>query len=92
MANDDGGDGQEPSSQEPPGRLRSPLLADGQPNFQWWLVLPGVGVAVLWALYGAVTAEADATGRFLGQLLWPGIPIFVAATAAAWLGWRLDID
>ncbi|MCY4456150.1 MAG: hypothetical protein OXC56_07550 [Chloroflexi bacterium] len=87
MANDDDGDGQ-----DAPGRLRSPLLADGQPNFHWWLFLPGVGVAVLWALYGAVTAEADATGRFLGQLLWPGIPIFVAATAAAWLGWRLDID
>ena len=86
MADDEGG------GQEDPGRLRSPLLTDGQPNFHWWLFLPGVGVAVLWALYGAVTAEADATGRLLDQLLWPGIPIFVAATAAAWLGWRLDID
>lgn len=89
MANDDGdGDG----GQESSGRLRSPLLTDGQPNFHWWLFLPGVGVALLWALYGAVTAEADAMGRFLAQLLWPGAPIFVAATAAAWLGWRLDID
>ena len=86
MADDDS------DGQAPPGRLRSPLLTDGQPNFQWWLFLPGVGIAVLWALYGAVSAEADAMGRFLGQLLWPGIPIFVAATAAAWLGWRLDID
>ena len=86
MANDDS------DGQEPPGRLRSPLLTDGQPNFQWWLFLPGVGIAVLWALYGAVSAEADAVGRFFGQLLWPGVPIFVAATAAAWLGWRLDID
>lgn len=87
MTDDHGDDGE-----ERPGRLRSPLLTDGQPSFHWWLLLPGVGVAVLWALYGAVTAEADATGRFLGQLLWPGIPIFGAATLAAWLGWRLDID
>lgn len=87
MADDGGGDGQEPS-----GRLRSPLLTDGQPAVHWWLFLPGIGIAVLWALYGAVTAEADAAGRFVAQLLWPGLPIFLAATVAAWLGWRLDID
>ena len=75
-----------------PGRLRSPLLADGQPNFHWWLFLPGVGIAALWALYAAVTADADAGGVFLARLLWPGAAIFAAATAAAWLGWRLDID
>ena len=87
MANDDGADGD-----ERPGRLRSPLLTDGQPNFQWWLLLPGVGIAALWALYAAVTADGDAAGAFLAELLWPGAAIFVAATIAAWLGWRLDID
>ena len=83
MADDDAGDD---------GRLRSPLLADGQPNFHWWLLLPGVGIAALWALYGAVTAEGDAGGVFVARLLWPGAGIFAAATLAAWLGWRLDID
>ena len=33
----------------------------------------------------------DVEGRLISQSR-GGIPIFVAATAAAWLGWRLDID
>jgi hypothetical protein len=75
-----------------PGQLRSPLIEDGQPSFHWWLLAPGIGVALLWALYGGVTAEGAAAPEFFAQLLWPGAAIFVAATAVAYFGWRLDID
>ncbi|MDA1062162.1 MAG: hypothetical protein O2895_04540 [Chloroflexi bacterium] len=77
---------------ERPGRLRSPLIEDGQPSFHWWILAPGVGVALLWALYEGVTAEGGAASMFISQLLWPGAAMFVAATAVAYLGWRLDID
>ena len=84
----------EPSheEQEQPGRLRSPLLEDGQPAFHWWLLLPGIAVALLWALYRGVTADDGGTGEFVAQLLWPGPVILVVTTIAAWLGWRLDLD
>lgn len=77
---------------EHPGRLRSPLLDDGQPSFHWWMLLPGVAVAVLWAAYQAVTADDGAAGEFLGQLAWPGTAIYVVTTIAAYLGWRIDLD
>ncbi|MYB42626.1 MAG: hypothetical protein F4X76_10670 [Chloroflexi bacterium] len=78
--------------QEQPGRLRSPLLDDGQPAFHWWLFLPGLAIALLWALYSGVTAEEGGVGEFVAQLLWPGPVILVVTTIAAWLGWRLDLD
>ena len=78
--------------EEQPGRLRSPLLDDGQPAFHWWLLLPGLALAAVWALYGAVSAEAGAGGEFVARLLWPGPAILLVTTSAAWLGWRLDLD
>ena len=75
-----------------PGRLRSPLIEDGQPSFHWWLLLPGVALALLWALYQGVTSDGGAASEFLTQLLWPGIAIFVASTVAAYFGWRMDLD
>ena len=83
---------EEGGQQEQPGRLRSPLLEDGQPAFHWWLLLPGIAVAVLWALYRGVTADDGGGGEFVAQLLWPGPVILVVTTIAAWLGWRLDLD
>lgn len=96
------GGGPEPGAEEPRGpparrgRIRSPLIDDGQPAFRWWLPLPGAALALLWALWRGVTADADggggAAGVVLAQLLWPGPAIFAAAAAAAWLGWRIDLD
>ncbi len=70
------------------GRLRPATLADGQPRFPWWLLLPGIALAAVWAAYQSV-AGADA---FLDALLWPGAPIFVVTTLTAYCGWRLDLD
>ena len=77
---------------EQPGRLRSPLLDDGQPSFHWWLLLPGLALVVIWALYRAVSAEDGGGGEFIAQLLWPGPAILLVTSIAAWLGWRLDLD
>ena len=88
MANDH--DEQRPDGDEHPGRLRSALIEDGQPSFEWWLLLPGVAIALLWALYNGVTG--DGVSEFATQLLWPGVAIFAGATIAAYLGWRLDLD
>jgi hypothetical protein len=70
------------------GHLRSPMLDDGQQLFPWWLPIPGLALAGTWAAY------QDATGAsaFLGTLLWPGAPIFVATTITTYFGWRLDLD
>ena len=77
---------------ERPGRLRSPMLEDGQPTFHWWLLLPGVALALLWALYQGVSGDHGGAGEFLAQLAWPGLAIFVATSAAAYFGWRMDLD
>jgi hypothetical protein len=74
------------------GRLRSAMLHDGQAAFPLWLPLPGFVAALVWALYQAVTSDAGGPGEFAAQLAWPGIAIFVALTAVAYFGWRLDLD
>ena len=70
------------------GRLRSPMLADGQQRFPWWLPIPGLALAGTWAAY----QNATGASAFLGTLLWPGAPIFVATTITTYFGWRLDLD
>ncbi len=75
----------------PAGQLRSPVLDDGQPRFPWWLLLPGVLVAGVWAAYAGTTGE-DGTADAVRALLWPGPAIAVGTTIAAYLGWRLDLD
>ena len=85
-------DEQADEEHEQPGRLRSPLLDDGQPSFHWWLLLPGLALVVIWALYRAVSAEDGGGGEFIAQLLWPGPAILLVTSVAAWLGWRLDLD
>ena len=74
------------------GRLRSAMLADGQPAFPWWLPLPGVALAVVWAAYQGVSAEDAAGAEFVNTLLWPGAAIFVLTTITSYFGWRLDLD
>jgi hypothetical protein len=74
------------------GRLRSAMLADGQPSFPWWLPLPGIALAVLWAAYRGVSAEDGAGSVFLEELLWPGAAIFILTTITSYFGWRLDLD
>ena len=70
------------------GRLRDPMLTDGQQRFPWWLPIPGIALAVTWAAYSGATGSAV----FLDTLLWPGVPIFVVTTLTTYFGWRLDLD
>jgi hypothetical protein len=77
---------------EAAGRLRSAMLEDGQPAFPWWLPLPGVLLALLWAAYQGVSAEDGAGAAFFSTLLWPGAAIFVLTTVTSYFGWRLDLD
>jgi hypothetical protein len=74
------------------GRLRSAMLADGQPSFPWWLPLPGIALALVWAAYRGVSAEDAAGAVFLEELVWPGLPILVLTTVTSYFGWRLDLD
>src|SRR5262245_52244811 len=70
------------------GRLRDPMLTDGQQRFPWWLPLPGIALAGTWAAY----SNATGSSAFLDTLLWPGAPIFVVTTLTTYFGWRLDLD
>lgn len=78
--------------------LRHALVNDDDPRFPWWLPLPGVVLAVLWAGWRAVsigTAGPEAgpgLETFVGTLLWPGAGIFVLTSVATWAGWQLEID
>lgn len=74
------------------GRLRSAMLADGQPSFPWWLLTPGIALAIVWAAYQGVSAEEGGGSEFLSTLLWPGAAIFVLTTITSYFGWRLDLD
>ncbi len=83
---------------EQPGRpgardlLHRALVDDEDPRFPWWLPLPGVALAALWATYQAVTTGGGGAGEFFTTLLWPGLAIFGLATLTTFLGWQLDID
>ncbi len=74
------------------GRLRSANLDDGQPALTWWLPLPGIALALVWAAYQAVSADEPDTAPLLDALVWPGAAIFVITTVTAYFGWRLDLD
>jgi hypothetical protein len=74
------------------GRLRSAMLNDGQPWLVWWLPLPGVALAALWAAYAAISGGDEAGIAFVRTLAWPGLPIFLATTVTTYFGWRLDLD
>lgn len=65
---------------------------DDDPALTWWLPLPGIAVAVVWAAYQAVSADSDGGATFLRQLVWPGVAILALTTVAAYFGWRLDLD
>lgn len=77
---------------------RGPLLRpatfqdDDDPRFTWWLPIPGIALAIVWAAWQATSADVDAGGTFLRTLLWPGAGLFVGGLGSAFLGWRLDID
>jgi hypothetical protein len=77
---------------ESPGQLRSPLLEDGQPSFHWWLLTPGIVLALLWASYQGVATDEGVSNVFPQQLLWPGIAIWFITTGATYFGWRMDLD
>ncbi len=75
------------------------LVNDDDPRFPWWLPLPGLVLALLWAGYRAASTSAGvappadgALAVFLGTLLWPGAAVFVLTSAATWAGWQLEID
>lgn len=80
--------------------LRHALVNDDDPRFPWWLAVPGLALAVLWAGYRAAVASATPELAvavaplevFLTTLLWPGVAIFVLASVATWAGWQLEID
>ena len=75
------------------GRLRPAMFDDAEePRFPWWLPLPGLGLALLWAAYQGVAAAGPAAPEVASRLLWPGLPIFLATTVTAYFGWRLDLD
>ena len=68
------------------------MLDDGQPRLTWWLPLPGIAFAALWAAYQAASAGDGALATLIRTLAWPGAAIFVATTITAYFGWRLDLD
>ena len=72
--------------------LRSALVDDEDPRFPWWLPLPGLALAFVWAAYEATTGEGSAVAALMGSLLWPGTAIFLLTTLATFFGWQLDID
>ena len=72
--------------------LRAALVDDEDPRFPWWLPLPGLALAVLWAAYRATAGGGFEAAEALATLLWPGTAIFLLGTLATLFGWQLDID
>ena len=79
--------------------LRHALVNDDDPRFPWWLPVPGLVLAILWAGYRAASSSVGADSSstpplevFLGVMLWPGAAIFVLGAVATWAGWQLEID
>lgn len=85
-----------PNAQE---LLRHALVNDDDPRFPWWLPLPGIILALLWAGWQAASASAvpdieagPGMRVFLQTLVWPGAGIFLLTCVATWAGWQLEID
>ncbi len=79
--------------------LRHALVNEDDPRFPWWLPVPGIILALLWAGWRTASASAGPDAGsvasldvFLQTLLWPGAGIFLLTSAATWAGWQLEID
>jgi hypothetical protein len=67
-----------------PERLRLP------PAWTLALALAAACAVVAWQLAGAHPEHGPVP--VLRMLAWPGLAVFLAVYAFAWLGWALDID
>ena len=72
--------------------LRAALVNDEDPRFPWWLLLPGIALALGWGAWQAANADGSTSNAFLDALVWPGLLILALATLATFFGWQLDID
>lgn len=97
--NDESPDGAHVDAPNARDLLRHALVNDDDPRFPWWLPVPGVVLAILWAGWRGVSVGASAGAEagagldtFLGTLMWPGVGIFVLTSIATWAGWQLEID
>ena len=70
--------------------LRWALVDDEDPRFPWWLPLPGLVLALLWAAYEGTMAGT--LPAFLDALVWPGAALFLFGVVVTFFGWQLDID
>lgn len=62
----------------------------------WWMPLPGLAIALGFALWNAVSREDAAVGERLGafgaNLLWPGLLIAAVVSVIVWAAWKLELD
>lgn len=63
-----------------------------EPLLLWWMPVLALLAPVLSAAWYGVSAEGRALEEAVRGFLWPGVPLYFAALAVFWLGWKIDLE
>jgi hypothetical protein len=63
-----------------------------EPLLLWWMPVVALLAPFVFAAWQGASAEADGLGEAAFALLWPGVPLYLAAIAVLWAGWKIELE
>jgi hypothetical protein len=62
------------------------------PFILWWMPVVALVAPLAFAAWTLVSNDSDPLGKAAFALLWPGLPLYLGATAVLWGGWKIELE
>jgi hypothetical protein len=63
-----------------------------EPLLLWWMPVVALLAPFVFAAWQGVSADGEALAEAVSALLWPGVPLYLAAIAVLWAGWKIELE
>jgi hypothetical protein len=63
-----------------------------EPLLLWWMPVVALLAPFVVAAWQGASAEGNGLGEAAFALLWPGVPLYLAAIAVLWAGWKIELE
>jgi hypothetical protein len=63
-----------------------------EPLLLWWMPVVALLAPVVFAAWQGVSADGDGLADAISALFWPGVPLYFAAIAVLWAGWKIELE
>jgi hypothetical protein len=63
-----------------------------EPLLLWWMPVVALLAPFVFAAWRGASAEGDGLSEAALALLWPGVPLYLAAIAVLWAGWKIELE